>query len=62
MVSIWIAFLSAFAAAISAAPTAIADNNDGALNSTDTLDRNLRNGEIVVFGTGGRSTQLNLNR
>lgn len=56
MVSIWIAFLSAFAAAISAAPTAIADNNDGALNITDTLDRNLRNGEIVVFGTGGRST------
>ncbi|KXH31135.1 hypothetical protein CSIM01_13446 [Colletotrichum simmondsii] len=61
MVFIWIAFLSAFAAAISAAPTAIADNNDGALNITDTLDRNLRNGEIVVFGTGGRTAIITQN-
>ncbi|KAI3541046.1 hypothetical protein CABS03_11029 [Colletotrichum abscissum] len=61
MVSIWIPFLSALAAAVSAAPTAIADNNYGALNITDTLDRNLRNGEIVVFGTSGRAAIITQN-
>ncbi|KAI3401776.1 hypothetical protein diail_8154 [Diaporthe ilicicola] len=49
--------LSAFAAAVSAAPAPILDDNDAALNITEfeTMDRNLRNGEMVVFGAGGRT-------
>jgi hypothetical protein len=50
--------LSAFAAAVSAAPAPIIDERDAALESlniTETLDRDLRNGEMIVFGNGGRS-------
>lgn len=50
-----VTLLSAFAAAVSAAPAApIVD--EPALNITEyeTLDRNLRNGEMVVFGTGNK--------
>lgn len=50
-----VTLLSAFAAAVSAAPAApIVD--EPALNITDyeTLDRNLRNGEMVVFGAGNK--------
>ncbi|KAI8315554.1 hypothetical protein K4K59_001162 [Colletotrichum sp. SAR11_240] len=50
-----IALLSAFAAAVSAAPAPIVAEQDPALNITETLDRNLRNGEMVVFGKGGKT-------
>lgn len=56
MVSIrFIAVLSAFAAAVSAAPAPAFDDSDAALNITETADRDLRNGEMIVFGNGGRS-------
>lgn len=50
--------ISALAAAVSAAPAPIIDERDAALESlnvTETVDRDLRNGEMVVFGAGGRS-------
>lgn len=50
-----IALLSAFAAAVSAAPAPILAEQDPALNITETLDRNLRNGEMIVFGKDGKS-------
>lgn len=50
-----ITLLSAFAAAVSAAPAPIIDERDAALNITETVDRDLRNGEMIVFGTDGRS-------
>ena len=53
-----VTLLSAFAAAVSAAPAPIIDERDAALESlniTETLDRDLRNGEMIVFGNGGRS-------
>lgn len=56
MVSVrFITLLSAFAAAVSAAPAPVIDDSDAALNITETFDRDLRNGELVVFGTGGRT-------
>ncbi|KAF9878351.1 hypothetical protein CkaCkLH20_04389 [Colletotrichum karsti] len=44
-----IALLSAAAAAVSAAPLV---DRDVATNVTDTVDRDLRNGELIVFGEG----------
>lgn len=59
MVSIrLLTLVSAFAAAVSAAPAPIINERDAALESlniTETLDRDLRNGEMIVFGAGGRS-------
>ncbi|KAG6361213.1 hypothetical protein INS49_009437 [Diaporthe citri] len=56
MVSVrFITLLSAFAAAVSAAPAPVIDDSDAALNITETLDRDLRNGEMIVFGSGGRT-------
>lgn len=61
MVSIrFITLLSAFAAAVSAAPAPVIDDSDAALsdaglNITETADRDLRNGEMIVFGNNGRS-------
>lgn len=51
----FITLLSAFAAAVSAAPAPVIDDSETALNITETFDRDLRNGELVVFGSGGRS-------
>lgn len=56
MVSLrFITLLSAFAAAVSAAPAPVFDDSEAALNITETADRDLRNGELIVFGSGGRS-------
>ncbi|TLD09542.1 hypothetical protein PspLS_11856 [Pyricularia sp. CBS 133598] len=58
MVSVRIATcLAAFAAAVSAAPV-IAEPalSFDTLNVTDTVDRNLRNGERIVFGSNGRTS------
>lgn len=62
MVSVrFITLLSAFAAAVSAAPAPVIDDSDAALNITETFDRDLRNGELVVFGSGGRSESTSKN-
>lgn len=53
--------LSAFAAAVSAAPAPVFDDSDAALNITETADRDLRNGEMIVFGQGGRSKYTSRN-
>lgn len=50
-----ITLLSGFVAAVSAVPTPIIDDSDAGLNITETGDRDLRNGELIVFGAGGRS-------
>ncbi|KAK2059375.1 hypothetical protein LY76DRAFT_570912 [Colletotrichum caudatum] len=49
----FVALLAAAAAAVSAAPVANLDLP--ATNHTEQADRNLRNGELVVFGAGGRT-------
>ncbi|KAF6841067.1 hypothetical protein CMUS01_03666 [Colletotrichum musicola] len=49
----FVTLLSAAAAVVSAAPIV---ENDTALNVTDTVDRNLRNGELLVYGVDGRTS------
>ncbi|POS70318.1 hypothetical protein DHEL01_v211287 [Diaporthe helianthi] len=59
MVSVrMLTLISAVAAAVSAAPAPIIDGLDAALetlNITETVDRDLRRGELLVIGAGGRS-------
>ncbi|KAF6806961.1 hypothetical protein CPLU01_15848, partial [Colletotrichum plurivorum] len=49
----FVTLLSVAAAVVSAAPIV---ENDTSLNVTDTVDRNLRNGELLVYGVDGRTS------